>query len=64
MDTYLVQQNLAYFKSFLTVYNMFMLFNTLKHIYSTLKGSTLTIWLQINLAKIMPSLNSLNFPAH
>ena len=40
-----------------------MLLNPLRHVYDTFKGNTWTIWLQINLAKITPSLNSLNFPA-
>ncbi len=43
LETYLVQENLAFFKSFPTVYNMPMLIDTLNHVYSTLKGSTWTI---------------------
>ena len=57
METYLVQENLAFFKSFPTVYDMPMLANTLRHVYDTLEGNTWTIWLQINLAKLMPLLN-------
>ena len=63
METYLVQENLAFFKSFPTVYKMPMLFNTMRQVYDTLEGKYLDYWLQLNLAKIVPSLKSLNFPA-
>ena len=43
METYLMQENFAFFKSFPMVYNMPMLHNTLRHVYDTLERNTLTI---------------------
>ncbi len=40
METYLVQENLAFFKSFPMVYDMHMLLNTLSHVYDTFWGNT------------------------
>ena len=37
MEAYLVQENLAFSKSFPTVYNMPMLLNTLEHVNDTLE---------------------------
>ncbi len=43
METYLVQENLAFFQEISTVYNMPMLLNTLRHVYDTIEGNTWTI---------------------